>query len=121
MTVLFRKQAVLKADNYHDDAGIEDYRLWARMLMSGSRFHNLNEILVLARTGNGFLQRRGGIVKLRHELDMQQYFRKIGFISTPVYAFNLLARTPIIMAPIRLRKIMYKELLRSKAKNAQPA
>jgi O104-antigen biosynthesis beta-1,3-galactosyltransferase len=119
MTVVFRREAVLKAGNYHDDAGIEDYRLWVRMLMAGSKFQNLDETLVLARTGNGFLARRGGIVKLRQELGMQRYFHRIGFISTPVYAFNLLARTPIIMVPTGLRKLMYEGLLRSKVKHTQ--
>jgi glycosyltransferase involved in cell wall biosynthesis len=121
MTVVFRRAAVLSAGNYCDDAGIEDYRLWARMLMAGSRFHNLDETLVLARTGNGFLKRRGGLVKLRHELSMQAYFWKIGFISAPIYAFNLLARTPVIMVPTGLRKVMYEELLRSKMKSAERA
>jgi glycosyltransferase involved in cell wall biosynthesis len=120
MTVMFRRSAVLKSGNYHDDAGIEDYRLWARMLLAGCRFHNLDETLVLARTGNGFLKRRGGMVKLRHELSMQNYFRQIGFTSAGVYLFNLAVRTSVYLVPTVVRKIMYEGLLRSSISSANP-
>jgi len=116
MTVMFRREAVLRSGNYHDDAGWEDYRLWARMLMAGCRLHNLDQVLVLARTGEGFMKRRGGMVKLRHELSMQAYFRKIGFISSGRYLFNLAMRTPVIVAPEGVRKLLYERLLRTNLK-----
>ena len=112
MTVMFRKAAVLKAGNYQDDRRMEDYRLWARMLLAGSRFHNLDEVLVLARIGNGMIRRRGGFIFMQHELKLQSYFRKIGFTSLPRLVFNFLARIPVLFAPHALRKFMYQYVLR---------
>jgi len=112
MTVMYRRSAVLKAGNYEDDRCMEDYRLWARMLISGCRFHNLDEVLVLARIGNGMIRRRGGMSFMKHELKLQAYFREIGFTSGSRYVFNLGARVPPLFAPHSVRKLMYRHVLR---------
>ena len=40
-TVMFRKSAILKAGNYLDAPYFEDYHLWARLLLQGSKIQNL--------------------------------------------------------------------------------
>lgn len=112
MTVMVRKSAVLRAGNYEDDRKLEDYRLWARMLLAGSRFHNLDTVLVLARTGNGMIRRRGGWAFMKHEIRLQSYFLRIGFTSFPRLIVNFLVRVPALFFPFFLRRLMYQHLLR---------
>lgn len=112
MAVMYRRAAVLRAGNYQEDRRQEDYKLWARMLLAGSRFHNLQVVLVLARTGNGMIRRRGGVAFMKSELRLQAYFIKIGFTSIPQLFFNLLARVPVLVAPHSARQFMYQYFLR---------
>ena len=61
MAVMMRRDAVLAVGNYRAVKGAEDYELWVRMLQAGYRAENLPDVLVYARTGNGMMQRRGGL------------------------------------------------------------
>jgi len=112
MTVMFRKASVLAAGNYQPYQGFEDYELWVRMLMCGQRFHNLDDILVLARCGNGMLQRRGGLRYLAQEMRLQRHFLKIGFLSGPQFLLNLVTRGTARIVPLPLRSIFYQRILR---------
>jgi len=112
MTVMFRKASVVAAGNYQPCAGFEDYELWARMLMRGDRFHNLDDILVHVRCGNGMQQRRGGLRYLREEIKLQRRFVKTGFLSRPQFLLNLVTRAPVRVVPLPLRSIFYQRMLR---------
>jgi glycosyltransferase involved in cell wall biosynthesis len=112
VTVMLRKASVLGAGNYRSFAGFEDYDLWARMLMRGSRFQNLDDVLVYVRCGNGMQKRRGGVRYLKEEIRLHRHFLKIGFLSRQQFLFNLIARTPIRIAPAPLRAIFYRRTLR---------
>lgn len=101
VTVMFRKSSVLRAGNYPDFFGLEDYPLWAQMIMDGCSFYNLQEPLVNVRV-DGFGSRRGGISYARVEYNVMCYFRKIGFISNLQF---------FILAPI---KFLIRTLLKSK-------
>jgi hypothetical protein len=82
------------------------------MLMRGHRFHNLEDVLVHVRCGNGMQQRRGGLRYLREEIRLQQRFVKIGFLSKLQFVFNVATRTPIRLAPVVLRSMFYRAMLR---------
>ena len=51
VTVMFRKEAVLKAGNYQDWFWNEDYYLWVRMMMVGCKFANIPDVAVNVRSG----------------------------------------------------------------------
>jgi Fe2+ transport system protein FeoA len=112
MTVMFRKGSVLAAGNYQSCFGFEDYDLWARMLMRGRRLHNLQDVLVYVRCGNGMQRRRGGLTYLREEAALQHRFMKMGFLSKRQFLLNLIARAPVRVAPISLRTAFYRCVLR---------
>ena len=40
--VMYKKQAVLEAGGY--EGFPEDYRLWAKMLINGAKFYNIQEV-----------------------------------------------------------------------------
>jgi glycosyltransferase involved in cell wall biosynthesis len=114
MTVMFRKTAVLRAGNYQPMRGFEDYYLWARMLMAGSRIANLDDTLVHARCGNGMPARRGGLSYVRDELRFQLMLRRIGFLGIGDCALNILTRTPVRLMPTSLREQLYRRVLRTR-------
>jgi glycosyltransferase involved in cell wall biosynthesis len=114
MTVVFRKASVVAAGNYESCQGFEDYHLWARMLTLGYHLHNMSEILVFARCGNGMHARRGGIVYLKHEVGLMLYFRKLGFLGNIECAARILLRAPCRLLPEFLRSICYRFFLRDR-------
>jgi glycosyltransferase involved in cell wall biosynthesis len=112
MAVVFRKSAVLAAGNYQSRFRQEDYDLWVRMLMNGSKFHNLGDLGVLARCGNGMQSRRGGWGYLRHEASLFWHFRSLGFLCTLEVLFNVGLRVPVRLLPPALRSLLYRVFVR---------
>lgn len=113
MTVMFRKEAVLKAGNYQEMPMFEDYFLWARMLSNGCKMINLDDVLVYARLGNGMYKRRGGLSYVRRMINCQKAFLALGFISLPQYMKNITVRLPVALVPNGMRKMFYNLFLRT--------
>ena len=80
-TVVYRREVVRAVGGYTDFALMEDYLLWAKMLVAGARVANVAEPLVRYRVGAGAYARRGGLAQLRAELRLQWRFRRIGFTT----------------------------------------
>ena len=114
MSVMLRKDAVIRAGNYENLFYFEDYWLWIRMLASGARFHNISECLLKARTGDSMLERRRGFDYAKKELQFYFSVYRVGFISFLEFIGIAIARVPLRMLPKRLVKSLYKsKLLRS--------
>ncbi len=114
MTVFFRKKIVLMVDGYPHDALNEDYALWVKLMMNGCKFGNLSEPLVRARAGGEMLSRRGGLIYFLTELQMQRRFKRLGFINTRIFLFNIALRVVVRLAPNFFRRIVYTVFLRSR-------
>jgi glycosyltransferase involved in cell wall biosynthesis len=112
MAVVFRKSAVLAAGNYQSRFRQEDYDLWVRMLVNGSKFHNLSDVGVLARCGNGMYSRRGGWDYLQHEASLFWHFRSLGFLSTLEVLFSVGLRVPVRLLPPASRSFLYRMFVR---------
>jgi glycosyltransferase involved in cell wall biosynthesis len=113
VTVMFRREAVLAAGNYQRFSDFEDYHLWTRMLQSGRRFLNIDQVLVHVRVGNGMVGKRGGRKYVRTEIAFQMYLWKTGFVSLGKVVSNVLLRTPVRLAPRTVRQFIYQKLLRA--------
>lgn len=113
VTVVFRKASVVAAGNYESCQGFEDYHLWARMLTLGYRLHNMNDILVYVRCGNGMQSRRGGLAYLKGEIEFQSFLRKMGLLDATGAFLNILMRGPIRLAPDSVRSLCYSLFLRT--------
>ncbi len=112
MSVIFRKSAVLAAGGYKHFPLFEDYYLWVRMLVNGSRFANIADSLVLVRISEDMYRRRGGIHYVHNEWRLQREFRRIGFISRGEMLINMVLRTSVRLIPNGVRAFVYKKLLR---------
>lgn len=82
-----RKSKVLEAGNYVHRQYYEDYNLWVRMILAGSKFYNIQEVLYYVRTDERQVQRRGGMAYLKKELKYLYEFYTLGFYSKKVRIF----------------------------------
>lgn len=112
-TVMYKKSVVEKAGGYQKMMLMEDYYLWARMIVTGAKFYNIQDILLNMRAGDSMLQRRSGVLYAKSELKLLNEFKKIGFLTTKEYIKNLFIRVPIRLMPIGILKFAYV-FLRSK-------
>ena len=111
-TVMFRHQAVKAAGYYIHSPQVEDYDLWVRMMLRGSRFYNIQRSLLYFRMSDDFARRRGGWNYSRREIPLQISFYKKGYISWWRMVLNIIIRTIIRMLPSRWRRKIYLRLLR---------
>ena len=114
MTVMFRKSAVLSVGGYLDFLFLEDYYLWIRMFLSGYQGHNLQEVLVKARTGKGMIKRRSGKAYAESQKNLFKYMLDNGYISTANYLCSITERKLMALAPPLVRESAYKILLRNR-------
>ena len=70
MTVAFKRSIILELDSYKDMPGYEDHYLWIRVLQKYNGY-NTSKILVNARIGNDFFERRHGLNFFKKELNFQ--------------------------------------------------
>ncbi len=111
-TVMFRREAVLRAGNYQPCRGFEDYHLWVRMLEIGCKGYNIPAVLVHMRGGNGMYQRRGGVQYLKDTVAFQNFMRKSGYIGNLEFAAAVAKRGLVSLVPSGVRRFIYSVFLR---------
>lgn len=113
VTVMFRKEAVLKAGNYQDWFWNEDYYLWVRMMMVGCVFANLPEVLVNVRSGVDQYARRGGKKYFDSEIGIKKLMLEKGMITRKEYLVNYIERFIIqLMLPNKVRGWVFRTFAR---------
>ena len=113
MTVMFRKQSVLRVGNYQDWFWNEDYYLWVRMMLAGCKFANLPDTLVNVRVGKDMYARRGSMKYFKSEEGIQRYMLQHHLISFPRYLYNVTGRFIIqVLMPNWLRGFVFRTLFR---------
>lgn len=117
MTVMFRKESVLKAGNYLEMPWNEDYYLWVRMLTKGFIIRNLNEPLVYARVNDLLFKRRGGMLYIKAEYHLQREMLRYKHINFIQFIHNLLVRGFVRLIPNQIRKFVYERYLRKRIVN----
>ena len=114
MTVLYRKEAVAASGGYPEElVKMQDYGLWAKLILAGRRFHNIPRPLVRVRAGSALLARRGGWRYCMNELKLLAFLRRIGFQDSWHLLANGAIRTAVRLMPTAFRRAAYR-LLREK-------
>lgn len=103
-----RKSKVLEAGNYVHRQYYEDYNLWVRMILAGSKFYNIQEVLYYVRTDERQVQRRGGMAYLKKELKYLYEFYTLGFYSKKDLIVNSLIRIVARLTPTSIRSKVFK-------------
>lgn len=116
MTVMFKKNSVLKSGNYDSWFWNEDYYLWIRMMQNNCIFRNVNEILVHVRIGEEMFKRRGGKKYFQSEKNLQKYMLKNGIINLHTYLINISKRLIVqCLLPNNIRGLVFKYFARENA------
>lgn len=116
VTVMFRKEAVLKAGNYQDWFWNEDYYLWVRMMMAKCQFANIPDVAVNVRSGADQYARRGGKKYFDSEIGIKKLMLENGMISKREYYINYMERFIIQrMMPNSVRGWVFRTFARKNA------
>lgn len=113
-SLMYKKNEVLNAGNYHDFYLCEDYDLYVRMLRNGCECYNIQEPLVCMRIGKDFYKRRGGVKYLKTMLKFKRQQLKNGYFSFQDYIKSSIAHIIVCLMPNIIREFIYKKLLRKK-------
>lgn len=115
VTVMFRKEAVLKAGNYQDWFWNEDYYLWVRMMMAGCKFANIPDVAVNVRSGADQYARRGGKKYFDSEIGIKKLMLEKGMITRKEYIINYIQRFIIqLLLPNSVRGWVFRTFARKK-------
>ena len=113
MTVMFKKSEVIKAGNYQDWFWNEDYYLWIRLALQGSKFANLPDTLVHTRVGSEMYQRRGGDRYFKSEIGIQKLMLEKKLIGYGTYVSNCGKRLIVEkLMPNRIRGWVFRKFAR---------
>ena len=111
-TAMFRKKDVLSVGSYVDFPWFEDYHLWARMLVRGYGFANLDRVLVETDVDTSYFERRGGAAYLRQEIKLARDFKAMGFHNGIDTGKFVLSRVVFRIVPASMRAHLYRGMLR---------
>jgi len=113
VTVMFRKEAVMKAGNYQDWFWNEDYYLWVRMMMTGCKFANIPDVVVNVRSGADQYARRGGKKYFYSEIGIKKLMLEKGMINRREYVVNYVQRFIIqLLLPNSVRGWVFRTFAR---------
>lgn len=112
VTVIYKKDSVLKAGSYEDCPYFEDYYLWCKMIKNGCKFYNIQEALMNIRAGFDMAKRRGGLSYSKHIINFEKKIYKIKIINKFEYISNIMIRIMVANIPNFLRTFLYKNQLR---------
>jgi glycosyltransferase involved in cell wall biosynthesis len=113
VSVMFKKQDVMKSGGYLKWYCDEDYYLWIRMCLRGCKFKNLSDNLVNVRGGTEMYRRRGGWKYFKSEAKLQSYMLNKKMIGFSKYFFNVVIRLVVqVLMPNRMRGYVFSKLFR---------
>ncbi|WP_148614620.1 glycosyltransferase [Nocardioides rubriscoriae] len=110
-TVVFRRATAQAVGGYGDLPLLEDYDLWARMLVGGARFVGLDAALVRYRV-DGMHERRTGSTARTSEVELQRRLVSYGLVSPARGRLNLVVRGTYHRLPRPVLERVYALLFR---------
>ena len=111
MAAMFRKQSVLQSGSYKHFPNMEDYYLWVRMHENGFVIDNIDQTLVLARTGDGMLLRRRGWSYCKTEIKFMLMLLNMKQVQNkPKIVLIYFIRACIRLLPRTLLAKVYKKI-----------
>lgn len=112
MTVMFKRNGVLKAGNYEHCPLMEDDMLWCRMFIDNCIAMNIDDYLVFARVGYNMIKRRGGYSYFLKYKEARKRIMKTNYISKFDYLYTIAVQVVVCLLPNFIRKIIFEKVLR---------
>lgn len=114
-SIMIKKQALLDAGGYDGEFLLfEDYALFLRLWKSGAKFHNIQEVLLDFRVGDGLamIKKRSGIHYFKKENRFLNYGYKIGAFDRKQLVRNKVFRLTARLLPPKVILFIYNLFLR---------
>jgi len=111
--IMYKKDEVEKAGGYQEIFLLEDYFLWIRMLLNGTRGYNLQEPLLWMRAGEGMYRRRSGWKYACAQMKLFFFMKAKGVIGKKECLLSCTVRIGSSLAPNWLRQKMFAWKLRN--------
>ena len=108
--VMFRKSVVLAAGGYNGKFRMEDYYLWIRILQTGCKAANLEDVLLYMRTSPDMYLRRGGSFYAKDMLRFHWWAYKTGWESLGDFLTGAVPHAVVCVMPNRVRGLVYNFL-----------
>ena len=112
MTVMYKRDMVLRAGNYQSCLLMEDTLLWVHMILAGAKCKNIAEPLVYARVGKDMYDRRGGWSYYKKYKTGRKKVYETGYISIVDYEMTCIVQLIVALIPESWREFVFKKLLR---------
>lgn len=110
-TVIFKKQKVLEAGNYNNCI-MEDYDLWARMILKNAQTANLAKVLIKSRTGKTMYRKRSTKKYIQGIYQIERNLLNYKIINKVEYFYNVITRILIAKTPISMKIWIYPHIIR---------
>jgi glycosyltransferase involved in cell wall biosynthesis len=108
-SLMIRAEALRAVGGYRANFPLlEDWDLYARMILANARFAVIPKVLVRMLVGIDMAKRRGGFRYLYHEARFRTFLWTSGFINTGQYVFSLIAYAVFRLLGPAIRNRMYK-------------
>lgn len=108
MTVMFKRGGVSKVGGYQDMTSMEDWYLWLRVIADKQVCYNIQEPLVIARTGLELMARRSGFNYVKYEFNIAKAKLVLFPSSFFEILFYFLIRSFPRVLPKKILRIVYK-------------
>lgn len=118
-SLLYKKEAILRAGNYREFYLCEDYDLYVRLLRTGCKCYNIQKPLVYMRIGEDFYKRRGGWKYMKTILKFKNEQLKNGYFTFFEYLRTTIPHIIVCLLPNSWRDWVYRNLLRKKTKKGE--
>jgi glycosyltransferase involved in cell wall biosynthesis len=113
-SVIIRRTALAAVGNYRTVVGkLEDYDLFVRLVLNGSRIHVIPQPLLHGRVSIDQRRRRGGFRHLLHDIQFRAEIRRTGFLSWAEFMASVGAYSFFRLIPASFRGSLYS-LVRSR-------
>lgn len=114
-SVIMKKEALIRAGGYQSYRWVEDWYLWIRMYLSGTKFYNFQEPLMLIRVNRNTYARRQGLKYYRNIKGILKYMRQHKMLSFWQYTKAKFVRfVGHVLVPAKMKTRLYRKYLRSK-------
>ena len=112
MATIFRKSDILQVGSYEHLQYLEDYYLWVKLLASGKKIGNIEDLLVHAYIGNGMVERRGDKRHIQSWKKLGKYMVSNNLQTWFGYIMSIARITLWCYVPKTIRTLLYEKILR---------
>jgi hypothetical protein len=111
------KQALIDAGGYQDWYYAEDWYLWIRMFLSGAKFYNIQENLMLIRINYDTFERRGGMKMFKSIKNLLKFMKSNKMIGAFRYLKECFKRfVGHVLVPKKMKRKLYMKFMRKESK-----